>query len=122
VIFFPSLQRHLTAVMLEAQVRMRAVDNCVYLVRASYGYEAAVAWVPGMMAGKTCIVDFEGTILADSGPRTGLCCHPLDLDRPRLKERSCGGETGDARTFMLEDRRPETYDALCRRSDNPFSG
>ena len=115
ILFFPSLQRHLTVSRLEVQIRARAVDNCVYLVRSSYGYEDEVAWVPGMMVGKTCIVDFEGTILSDMGPRVGLCLQRLDLDRPRTKERSFGGETGDAREFLLEDRRPETYGRIGER-------
>ena len=112
ILFFPSLQRHLTASLLEAQMRTRAVDNCVYLVRASYGYADEEAWVPGMMVGKSCIVDFEGTILADAGPRAGVCPHVVDLDRPRTKERSYGGEIGDAAAFMRQDRRPETYGRL----------
>ena len=112
VLFFPSLQRHLTASLLEAQLRTRAVDNCVYLVRASYGYADEEAWVPGMMVGKSCIVDFEGTILVDAGPRSGVCAHVIDLDRPRTKERSYAGEVGDAAAFMLQDRRPTTYGKL----------
>jgi N-carbamoylputrescine amidase len=112
IIFFPSLQRHLTASLLEAQLRTRAVDNCVYLVRSSYGYADDEAWVPGMMVGKSCIVDFEGTILADAGPRSGVCAQVIDLDRPRTKERSFDGEIGDAAAFMRQDRRPQTYRRL----------
>ena len=62
-----------------------------------------------MMVGKSCIVDFEGTILVDAGPRSGVCAHVIDLDRPRTKERSYAGEVGDAAAFMLQDRRPTTY-------------
>ena len=115
IIFFPTLQRHLTAALLDAQVRTRAVDNGVYLARSSYGYPDDVAWTPGMMVGKSCIVDFEGAILADAGFRTGLCLQRIDLDRPRVKERSYGGETGDPRQFLLEDRRPETYAPITSR-------
>ncbi len=117
IIFFPSLQRHLTASLLDAQLRSRAVDNCVYIVRSSYGYADDHAWVPGMMVGKSCIVDFEGTILADTGPRVGLCSQIVDLDRARTKERSYGGETGDARVFIRQDRRPETYGDICEAQE-----
>ena len=115
IVFFPTLQRHLTAVLLDVQVRSRAVDNCVYLARSSYGYPADVAWTPGMMVGKSCIVDFEGAILADAGFRAGLCLQRIDLDQTRVKERSYGGEIGDPRQFMLDDRRPETYARLTSR-------
>ena len=67
------------------------------------------------MVGKTCIVDFEGTVLADTGRRVGLAIQHLDLDRPRARERSFGGQIGDARAFIIEDRRPETYRRICER-------
>lgn len=112
LVLFPSLQRRLSAADVELQVRARAVDNGLFLARASYGHGVEVAWMPGMAPGKTCIVDYEGTVLADAGPRVGWCSQVLDLDRPRPKERSYGGEVGDARRFLREDRRPETYDRL----------
>ena len=115
VIFFPALQRRLTAEALELQVRCRAIDNCVHVARSSYGTPDNVAWMPGMMAGKSCIVDFEGTVLADAGMRVGLASHTVDLDRPRLKERSFGGDIGDAAQFLRQDRRPETYGRLLER-------
>jgi predicted amidohydrolase len=112
IIFFPSLQRRLTAEHLELQVRCRAIDNCLWVVRSSYGYDDDVPWMPGLAAGKSCIVDFEGTVLADAGPRVGMAQYAIDLDRLRTKERSFGGALGDARTFLLDDRRPSTYGAL----------
>lgn len=113
IIFFPSLQRHQTEAQIDIQVSARATDNFVYVVRASYGHPDEVAWVPGMAPGKSCIVDFEGTALADAGRRVGLCEQTLDLDRPRTRERSYGGEIGDGARFMRQDRRPETYGKLC---------
>lgn len=112
VILFPSLQRRLSPADVELQVRARAVDNGLHIVRSSYGHGADVAWMAGMAPGKSCIVDFEGTILADAGPRVGWCSHTIDLARPRPKERSFGGQIGDARRFMREDRRPATYGSL----------
>ena len=112
IIFFPSLQRRVTADQLELQVRCRAIDNCVWIARSSYGHEPGVAWMPGMAAGKSCIVDFEGTVLADTGPRVGIASHVADLDRPQVKERSFGGAIGDARQFLADDRRPATYGGL----------
>ncbi|MBI92318.1 MAG: hypothetical protein CME05_03780 [Gemmatimonadaceae bacterium] len=112
IILFPSLQRRITAEQLELQIRCRAIDNCVWIVRSSYGHADDVAWVPGMTAGKSCIVDFEATVLADAGPRVGFASHTVDLDRPRTKERSFGGTIGDARDFLHADRRPSTYGGL----------
>ena len=77
------------------------IDNCVHVTRSSYGTPDDVAWMPGMTAGKSCIVDFEGTVLADAGARVGLASHTVDLDRPRVKERSFGGDVGDATTDQV---------------------
>jgi predicted amidohydrolase len=112
IILFPSLQRHQTVDSLQVQIRARALDNCVVLARASYGHPADVAWTPGMMVGKSCIVDDVGVIVADAGTRTGVLTHAVDLDRPRTRERSFGGEVGDARAFLRADRRPGTYAQL----------
>ena len=115
ILFFPSLQRHITETRLDVQLKARAIDNCVYVVRSSYGYDASIPWTPGMMVGKTCIVDFEGTVLADTGRRVGLAAQEIDLDRPNVKERSFGGQIGDARAFISQDRRPETYRRITER-------
>ena len=115
IICFPSLQRRMTAEGLDIQIRSRAIDNCVYVARSSYGTPQAVAWLPGMTAGKSCIVDYEGTVLADTGTRVGVATHIIDLDQPRVRERSFGGEVGDAAQFLRQDRRPETYGRLLER-------
>lgn len=38
IIFFPSLQRHVTEDLCQLQVRARAFDYSVYIIRSSYGY------------------------------------------------------------------------------------
>ena len=115
VIFFPSLQRRLTAEAVDLQVRCRALDNCVHIARASYGTPDDTTWMPGMTPGKSCIVDFEGTVRADAGARVGMVTHTINLDRTHVKERSFGGEVGDAAQFLRQDRRPETYGRLLHR-------
>jgi predicted amidohydrolase len=112
VILFPALQRAMSAEELELQVRCRAIDNCVVVARSSYGWPDDMPWTPGMMAGKSCIVDHEGTVLTDAGPRVGVAAHTLDLARPRNRRRSFGGQIGDARDVLRQDRRPETYGPL----------
>lgn len=112
LILFPSLQRRLTAEALRLQVRCRALDNCVHIARASYGTAADIPWMPGLTAGTSCIVDCEGTVLADAGPRVGVASCVIDLDRRQVKERSFGGDIGDAAEFMRQDRRPATYGRL----------
>lgn len=112
VIFFPSLQRSFSETHLELQVRARAYDNFVYIVRSSFGTEPGQPWKPGVMVGKSCIVGPDGTILADLGRYAGVVVREVDLDAPECGEVTHGGEAGVLRDMRLADRRPETYGAL----------
>ena len=114
VIFFPSLQRSYTEDELALQVRARAADNFVYVVRSSYGTARGEAWRPGMMVGKSCIAAPDGTIVADLGKYVGAAWVDVDLDQPLVGLRSHAGEAGVLRDMRFADRRPETYGRLLR--------
>lgn len=114
VVLFPALQRGWTETQLDLQVRARALDNFIYVVRSSYGTDPTEAWRAGMMVGKSCIVGPDGTILADLGRFTGVATREVDLDLPERGERTFGGEVGVIRDMRMADRRPETYGRLCR--------
>jgi len=113
VVLFPSLQRGYTETELDLQVRSRAWDNFIHVVRSSYGTPAAEAWRPGVMVGKSCIVGPDGTVLADLGRHCGVVMREVDLDAPQLGERTFGGEVGIVRDMRMADRRPDTYAGLC---------
>jgi len=116
VIFFPSLQRSYPEDQLALQVRARAADNFVYVVRSSYGTERTAAWRPGTMVGKSCIVAPDGTIVADLGKYVGVTAATVDLDRPLLGLHSHAGEEGVLKDMRFADRRPETYGRLVQDS------
>ena len=109
VVFFPSLQRSFTEEQLALQVRARAADNFVYVVRSSYGTERTDVWRPGMMVGKSCIAAPDGTIMADLGKCVGVTYASVDLDQPLRGARSHAGEEGVLREMRFADRRPDTY-------------
>lgn len=109
VIFFPSLQRSFTEEQLALQVRARAADNFVHVVRSSYGTERTDAWRPGTMVGKSCIVAPDSTIVADLGRYVGVTYATIDLDQPPRGLRSHAGEEGVLREMRFADRRPDTY-------------
>jgi predicted amidohydrolase len=113
VLLFASLQRSYTESILTLQVRARAYDNALYVVRSSYGTPRDEPWRPGMIVGKSCIVAPDATIIADLGRWTGMVTADVDLDQLEIGERSHGGEIGVLRDFRLEDRRPDTYGRLC---------
>jgi len=114
IIFFPALQRRLGERKCALQVVARAMDNAVYVARSSYGVGKGVAWTPGMMYGLSCIVGPHGDMLANCGRYEGVCVAEIDFDAPVLQERSAGDAVGDLRTFIREERRPETYGELTR--------
>jgi predicted amidohydrolase len=112
IILFPALQRRLGERKCALQVAARAMDNAVYVARSSYGVAGDVAWTPDMMFGLSCIVGPHGDVLANCGRYEGICLAEVDFDAPVLQERSAGDAVGDLRTFIREDRRPETYGEL----------
>jgi len=118
VIFWPSLQRAETEEGILLQARSRAVDNCVYVARSSYGYPKGEAWSPGMMAGMSCIVDYEGRVISDLGHEEGYLLAEISPAIIRPRRRSLEGSTESPRVYLFADRRPEVYRDICRRRRN----
>jgi len=116
VIFFPSWRSGPSEIVMEVQLRARAIDNFVFVVRSSFGYERTVAWRPGMLFGRSCIIDREGTTQADAGHHAGFVRATVDLGRPRLMDvLDDGGDVQDLKALTWRDRRPETYGRLLQR-------
>ena len=113
VIFFPSLQRSFPEHQLELQVRCRAFDNFVWVVRSSYGTPREEAWQPGVPVGKSCIAAPDGTLAADVGRFVGVAIAEAELDKPELGLLEHSGPVGALRDRRMADRRPEVYSGLC---------
>ena len=118
VIFWPSLQRAESEEVISLQARARALDNCVHVVRSSYGYPKGVAWSPGMMAGMSCVVDYEGRVTQSLGHAEGLLVAEISPGEVRPRRRSFEGAVESPRDYLFADRRPGLYRALCRRRAN----
>ena len=114
VIFWPSLQRSSTDYSIMLQAGARALDNCVYIVRSTFGHPLDVPWKPGMMPGMSCIVDCEGRIIADLGRDEGFLTRDIPIGEPRPRARSYEGDPASPRTYLFEDRRPELYSSLVQ--------
>ena len=112
VIFWPSLQRSATDNSIMVQACSRALDNCVYIVRSTFGHPIDLPWKPGMMPGMSCIVDCEGRMIADLGRDEGFLIGDISIEGPRPRARSYEGDPSSPRTYLFEDRRPELYGAL----------
>lgn len=121
VILFPSLQRSDCAERIMILNRARALDAGCFLVRSSYGRQAGKAEDvrSGQTHGGSCIVAPDGRVLADAGPLEGFAEAVIEpawqWRRPR-----CGGYAEQpVRQFLADDRRPELYRELGRRSATP---
>lgn len=113
VIFFPSLQRSYPEHQLELQVRARAYDNFVWVVRSSYGTPREEGWAPGRPVGKSCIGAPDGTLAADLGRFVGVALAEAPLDKGEIGPTTHDGPLAPLREARNADRRPDTYRGLC---------
>jgi len=59
------------------------------------------------------IIDPDGNVLAETVARFGVASASIDLDRERqLRWLSVGPGDGEARSLYIQERRPDTYQAL----------
>jgi predicted amidohydrolase len=116
VLFYPRWQSGPSEIFFEIQMRSRALDNAVFLVSSSFGVRDGVPWKPGMLFGRSCVIDRDGTILSDAGHGVGLASKIIDLDKPyqiECLDASHGeGLIKKYRELIHEDRRPELYSLL----------
>ncbi len=67
--------------------------------------------------GMSCIVDFEGRIIADLGRDEGFLLGNITTKDLRPRARSFEGTPSSPRDYLFEDRRPELYGALTMKSE-----
>lgn len=109
LIFFPALQRAESLDNIRLQIRARAFDNCIFVLRSAFGYpDGAIARL-GMTLGGTSLADWEGNLLANLGVREGMLLHDVPIGEPPRRLRSFEGEPDDPALYLFEDRRPELY-------------
>lgn len=98
----------------EATLRTRANDNSVYIVTAkNYVYNAA---------GKSCVIDFWGQVLADAGfYKNAVVSKEIDLDEKKTQPdwfySTQTSGIADVRERYLRERRPELYAKLTEAND-----
>lgn len=97
--------------------RSRTIDNDVYLVAACYGVSEGRAWRPGMIIGRSAIINRDGLTLAEVGRYPGIATATIDLDRRRIAHDFT--RLGDWVYWedVCQDRRPEAYGAIVRQKE-----
>lgn len=121
VVCFPSWQSGPSELWFDVQLRSRAIDNFLVVVRSSFGYDPAVAWKPGMFFGRSAVVDRDGSVVSDAGHYAGIAFAEVDLDRAMLMDiLDEGGNVQDLKELVFAQRRPETYSRLTEPWRDPI--
>jgi predicted amidohydrolase len=114
VLFWPHVQSGWGDAAWEAVLRVRAIDNGVWVVSSCFSVAEERAWRPGMMLGRSSIVAPDGTILADAGHHSGLALTTIDLDQPRVVDDFSRRGQYPFRTGLFGERRPDAYGPVTR--------
>ena len=113
IIFWPHIQGGWGEVMWNAVLASRAIDNCCYIVSSSFGLEKnRKAWRPGMAQGRSCIIRWDGHVIADCGRWVGIASAAIDLDHIRTAHDFTTAGDHPFRKDLMSDRRPECYEAI----------
>lgn len=118
VLFWPRWMSGHSEISFEIQMRCRAIDYALHVVSSSFGVPHDVAWRPGMLFGRSCVISHDGTIIADAGHQEGIATAVVDLDDRRLVQRLDpyfgDGYFADLREIRLAERRPDTYGLIVK--------
>ena len=85
IVFWMTLICGPTEHNVETMFKARAMDYSVHLVVSNVSYPPPYAPYAGRhLLGRSCVVNYEGNIIADTGHQPGLAVASIDLDRERL--------------------------------------
>lgn len=123
IILWPHQTYGPTEEMVMLQARVRAMDNACYIVGSDFASPEPFApyWAGHELLGRAVIINPDGTIIADTGHRTGTAIAEFDPELPRLTKdvvciRNCGID--DFGEDIIKTRRPELYSLICKREEN----
>lgn len=112
IIFWPNLWGGMPEESTDVIMKARALENQVCLVSSACLLTGSGFFRVPKIHGRSCIVDWHGTIVAEVGLRTGIAVATLDLDEDRLQVSYEG--------LLAHERRPESYGPLV--GGNPTGG
>jgi N-carbamoylputrescine amidase len=115
IIFWPNLWGGMPEGGTEVMMRARAMENQVCLVSAACLLTGSGFFRVPKIHGRSCIVDWHGTIVAEVGLRIGVTVATLDFDEDRQVQVSHEGN-------LAHERRPETYGPLVGDHPAPLEG
>jgi len=118
IVFHPTFGYGWNDFIGEATLRTRASDGSFYLVTAkNYGHN---------IAGKSSVIDYWGTVLADAGyEQDALVWAEIDLDKkkqqPNWHVQSVISGQVNMRLRHEGERRPELYGIICKEASHKYN-
>ncbi|MFH1006647.1 MAG: carbon-nitrogen hydrolase family protein [Candidatus Latescibacterota bacterium] len=110
LIVYPHMIQPLENEHFHMGTRMRAIDASLHIAAAGWARPFQKA---GGSLSATCLVDPEGTVLAQgSKTDSGIVYHRLDLRRPRISENLGVMGRAEWRKILWGERRPHLYAKL----------
>lgn len=97
VIFWPNMWGR-SYMYVDCIMRTRAMENLIYLVSANYSKDDR----------RSCIVSWNGKVLAEVDSRPGIASAVIDLSQPRFSQAS-------SKELLLKHRKPHLYREILDR-------
>lgn len=114
IVFWPHVMSGWGDEFMDVLLRAPAIYNGIHHVPVCFGCPPEKAWMPGMLLGRSSIIRPDGTVAADAGRHPGIALTTIDLAAPRIATQFTRPGDWVWQIDMLNDRRPETYDAFTR--------
>jgi len=102
IIFWPTMWSGPSEYFCEATLRVRAMENLVYFVSSNYCRSDRKTPYRN-----SYIINYDGTVLASTGPFEGVATAEIDLDAEKVMQAS-------EEDLLKNHRRPEIYGEILR--------
>jgi len=109
LVFWPNLWGDMPELYTDVIMRARAMENQMFLVSSAMFLEGEPFFKAPKVYGRSCIISWEGTVLAEVGRRTGIAIAQLDFDEPRFSQ-------AKRRKMLFAHRKPEAYAVLVKKA------
>ena len=102
IIIWPNMWGGMPEGHTDILMRARAIENHVFFVSAAFVLPGDGSFLVRKLHGRSCILDWSGSVLAEVGRRLGVAVATIDLDEVR------GGKP-EVKHLLLRHRLPHLY-------------
>jgi len=107
IIFWPNMWGGMPEDYTDVIMRARAMENLTFVVSSAYVLTGRNFFREPRMYGRSCVIDWAGTVLAEVGRRAGVASATIDLDEARSIQLH-------RKDTFYDHRMPACYGAICQ--------